>query len=550
MVIERTEKGFLVICDCGWRSGVLESEEEAKKIQSGHYGSKEHKKRIAPPPPAEKVVEGEEKVGEKVSEGEKVLEGEKEIKKGEKVLPSIGELSPQDAILYYGEEEVINYYRKKKLKEFLDTAPQVSPKQVEWIIMNYDLDERAKSDPNFLYHLLSQSRIEPQLAYRIVQNLVDMEQKLKLKISGQQFPSFPPRMGISPYMQSPQFPIPWQQSQFPPFLQPSQQPQDPWQYFYSWMMQQQRDERYEKLEKEIKKLKEEKIEIKDVKVEDERYEKIEREFEKFREDREREEREKKEREKEERFNKEITELKEALKDKEKGDIGVKDERYEKLESEFEKLREEREREEREKKEREKEERFNKEIAELKETFKARDKSDIMTITVPLKDSSGNIISGPDGKPVQQMFQGPPSYIQALLAQQGEKFSPEKIQAMMGSEIDKRLQTGGISKEELERLLDERESKRAWHDLQVELKELRKDIEKKERLPIAGTSEGTAIEMKKLDLIGDKLEDIHDTIKHVTSLTLTTPKEKPKERSLEDITKLDEELSIIAKSEEK
>lgn len=484
-MIEKTDKGYRIFCDiCNWEAEAPDRE-AADKIHGTHFGSKEHKKKVK-----EKGKEEEE------MEGEGEVEGE--VRK-EKKLPSIEELSPQDAILYYGEDEVINYYKRKKLQEFLETAPQVSAKQTEWIMVNYDSDERAKVDPNSLYSLLLQSRLDPQLAYRIVQNLVDMEQKLRLKMGRQPVIPFPP-VSTPQVIPSPpltwQQPQPWQQMQ--PWIQPLQYPYPQYPYYYPHypqLYQYFKDDRVERLEKELKELRERKIEV--------------------------------------REEKEV------------------DERYVKLESTVEELKKQREREEQEKREREREERWSREISELKESIKSMNRGEVITVSIPLRDSSGNIITGPDGKPVQQMFQGPPSYIQALIAQHGSgaTITPERLQVLIGSEIDKRLKSGGISKEELERILEERESKRAWKELQEDLKELRKEIEKREKeRPLSGISEPTQIEIKKLDLIGNKLDQMHETVKKGMELVLTE-RAKPRERTLEDITKLDEELSTIAKTGE-
>jgi hypothetical protein len=483
-MLEKTERGWIPSCEiCNWVGEPKPEQGQAQVEYMQHCKTKEHKmKKVEIPPPS--------------SEEKETPSEEGETFEGEKKTPSIAELTPQEAVLYYGEDEVINYYRRKKLKEFLETAPQVSARQAEWILMNYESDERAKSDPNSLYNLLIQSRLEPQFAYRIVQNLVDMEQKLRLKISGQQAPAFPPMTPMAtPYMPMPTYPpqfppqflTPWQQPQFSSWQPQFWQPLNP---FYFWQQQPQLPwvQNLERIEKEIKELKEErktKVEVKD--VGDERYMKIEKELEKMKEDREREERERKEKEREERWQREINELKEAI--------------------------------------------------------KSRSGSEVMTITVPLRDSSGNIITGPDGKPVQQMFQGPPSYIQAILAQK-EPITPERIQLLVEQAVSKANKPKeGLTKEELQRILDEREEKKAWKEIREELKEVRREMEKGR--PMAGVSEGTTVELKKLDLIGDKLEDMHDTIKTFGQAVLQA-KEKPRERTPEDITKLDEELSVLAK----
>lgn len=97
-------------------------------------------------------------------------------------------------------------------------------------------------------------------------------------------------------------------------------------------------------------------------------------------------------------------------------------------------------------------------------------------------------------------------------------------------------------------LSEKNEEETHLDLIVkELKGMRGDIDRLDRgrtpMPEKISEEGS-IEVKKLDIIGDKLGDIHETVKHGMSLLLTGD-EKPRQRTGEDITTLDAELDRMA-----
>lgn len=83
----------------------------------------------------------------------------------------------------------------------------------------------------------------------------------------------------------------------------------------------------------------------------------------------------------------------------------------------------------------------------------------------------------------------------------------------------------------------------------ELKAMRGDIDRldKRKTPMPNDiSEAGSIEVAKLDLIGGKLDNIHDTVKKGMELLLA-PEEKPLRRSGDDITRIDSELDRMAAS---
>jgi hypothetical protein len=122
-------------------------------------------------------------------------EGGVEIKRVEReeeedLIEKLEALSPEDAFLFYGEVG-LDYHKKKRLREILEATPQVGPKQVEWVLKNYEIDENVRRDPNALYQILIQGRIQGDIAQRIVSNIGTLE--VRCRTQPQVYPYIYPR---------------------------------------------------------------------------------------------------------------------------------------------------------------------------------------------------------------------------------------------------------------------------------------------------------------------------------------------------------------------
>jgi hypothetical protein len=166
---------------------------------------------------AKKPKEEEESIEEKA-------EFESEITEGEPPPPSAVKMSPREYVALFGEEG-LKKLKRQRLVEFLNIAPGVGKRMVAWVLKQFDLDEAAQKDPNSLMSLLVSAGIKDNVAYRVVNALISLEDEFSdvLRRQIQPYGFYPSRRQettgypIFPSVQPPT-------SQFGPFPRFSQQP--------------------------------------------------------------------------------------------------------------------------------------------------------------------------------------------------------------------------------------------------------------------------------------------------------------------------------------
>jgi hypothetical protein len=166
---------------------------------------------------AKKPKEEEESIEEKA-------EFESEITEGEPPPPSAVKMSPREYVALFGEEG-LKKLKRQRLVEFLNIAPGVGKRMVAWVLKQFDLDEAAQKDPNSLMSLLVSAGIKDNVAYRVVNALISLEDEFSdvLRRQVQPYGFYPSRRQettgypIFPSVQPPT-------SQFGPFPRFSQQP--------------------------------------------------------------------------------------------------------------------------------------------------------------------------------------------------------------------------------------------------------------------------------------------------------------------------------------
>lgn len=166
------------------------------------------------------------------------------------------------------------------------------------------------------------------------------------------------------------------------------------------------------------------------------------------------------------------------------------------------------------------------------------------------------VSSPVSKEIERIEKTVEDLRKAVQASLNPPPPPEKgvnredIQTMIESGIEKALSKPSLTKEDVvevvKTMVIEKEQGDTMKDILEKVKDLKDEVRSVRNNPTISKdlSEEGNIEIKKLDVIGNKLDNFHDTVK--TGISLLLQDEKPKSRTLEDITHLDTELERVAK----
>lgn len=167
---------------CNWKGEPDQEQGKAQAEYLRHCKTPEHKKN------KEKVAAELAGIGgpggETPSPGEKPQQSP-ELKETPLGSPPIETLTEEETVLFHGEEG-IQKLKRAKLEKSLAITPKMTPNIKTWVLAQYDQDNAAQADYNALYMLLISSQIPPQFAQRIVQNIMTMEQRLRVLLQQRQ----------------------------------------------------------------------------------------------------------------------------------------------------------------------------------------------------------------------------------------------------------------------------------------------------------------------------------------------------------------------------